>query len=199
LKDTSMPVSVLDAPAGTDLLPRRGNRVSRAVARLLLSALRWHIVGALPNVPRMVLIGAPHTSNWDFIVGIATAWALNLRVTWLGKKELFRPPFEVVFHWLGGIPVDRGVSSGFVEQTVAVLGARERFALALSPEGTRKAVTRWKTGFYYIAMGTDAPIVLVTFDRPRRLIHLGPAITPTEDLDADLAGIRALYDSILAG
>lgn len=182
-----------------DRLPRRGNRLSRALARLVLAALGWRIAGGLPNVPRMVLIGAPHTSNWDFVIGIATAWALNVRVAWLGKQELFRRPFGPLFRWLDGIPVDRSVSSGLVGQTVAVLRGRERFMLALSPEGTRKAVSRWKTGFYHIAMGTDAPIVLVTFDRARRVIHLGPAVTPGGDLDADLVRIRALFDAILAG
>jgi len=185
------------AHAAPDALPRRGNRVSRAIARSVLSVLGWRIEGALPNIARMVLATAPHTSNWDFVVGIATAWALGVRVSWVGKRELFRPPFHVFFHWLGGIPVDRSASTGFVEQTVAALRGRERFMLALAPEGTRRAVTKWRTGFYYIAVGAQVPIVLVTFDRARRLIHLGPAVSPSGDLPADLARMRSLYDGIL--
>ena len=165
----------------------------------MLAAIRWRIAGALPNVPRMVLIGAPHTSNWDFVVGIATAWALSVRVTWIGKQELFRGPFDRFFKWLGGIPVDRSVSTGFVDQTVTTLRGLERFMLALSPEGTRKAVTRWKTGFWYIATGTGVPIVLVTFDRALRTIHLGPTLTPSGDAEADVARIRSLVDGILRG
>jgi 1-acyl-sn-glycerol-3-phosphate acyltransferase len=191
----SVPAST---PSALDALPRRGNLASRTIARTVLAVLGWRIQGALPNVARMVLIGAPHTSNWDFVIGIATAWALSVRVTWFGKQELFRRPFSVFFRWLGGIPVDRHVSTGFVEQTVAALQSRERFMLAIAPEGTRRAVTKWRTGFYYIAMGTQVPIVLVTFDRARRLMHLGPALTPSGDLEADLARIRALYDGILA-
>ena len=184
-------------PALGDALPRRGSRASRGIARLLLSLLGWRIQGALPNVPRMVLIGAPHTSNWDFVVSMATAWALGVRVSWVGKQELFRTPLGSFFRWLGGVPVDRRASSGFVEQMVAEFRRRSPFALAVAPEGTRRAVTKWRTGFYYIAVGADVPIVLVTFDRARRLLHLGPALSPSGDLTADLARIRSLYDGIL--
>lgn len=191
-------MAVVQCDPVPETLPRRGNRLSRTIALTVLSAMRWRITGALPGVPRVVLIGAPHTSNWDFVVGIATAWTLGVRVTWIGKQELFRPPFSAFFRWLGGIPVDRSVSTGFVDQTVAALQQHERFMLAIAPEGTRKAVAKWRTGFYYIALGVQAPIVLVTFDRARRVIHLGPSVTPTGDLEGDLARIRSLYDGILA-
>jgi len=184
-------------PALGDALPRRGNRASRGIARLILSLLGWRIRGALPNLPRMVLIGAPHTSNWDFVVAMATAYALGVRVSWVGKIELFRPPLGMLFRWLGGVPVDRSASSGFVEQMVAEFRRRRQFVLALAPEGTRRAVTTWRTGFYYIAAGAGVPIVLVTFDSGRRLLHLGPALTPSGDITADMARIRSLYAGIL--
>jgi 1-acyl-sn-glycerol-3-phosphate acyltransferase len=182
-----------------DALPTRGNRVSRGLARLLLFLLGWRIRGALPNLTSMVLIGAPHTSNWDFVVAMATAYALGVRVSWVGKRELFHPPLGVLFRWLGGVPVDRSASSGFVEQMVAEFQRRGQFLLAVAPEGTRRAVTKWRTGFYYIAAGAGVPIVLVTFDRARRLLHLGPALSPGGDLEADLATIRSLFAGILEG
>lgn len=186
-------------PALGDALPRRGNRASRGIARLILSLLGWRIRGALPNLPRMVLIGAPHTSNWDFVVGMATAYALGVRVTWVGKRELFRPPLGGLFRWLGGVGVDRHAPSGFVEQMVAEFRRHAQLMLVLAPEGTRRAVTTWRTGFYYIAAGADVPVVLVTFDTARRLLHLGPALTPSGDITADMATIRSLYAGILGG
>jgi 1-acyl-sn-glycerol-3-phosphate acyltransferase len=187
--------------AGTlgDALPTRGNRVSRSVARLLLFLLGWRIRGALPNLPRMVLVGAPHTSNWDFVVAMAAAYALGVRVSWVGKIELFRSPVGGVFRWLGGVPVDRASSTGFVEQMVEEFRRRRQFVLAVAPEGTRRAVTKWRTGFYYIATGAGVPLALVTFDRARRLLHLGPALSPSGDLEADLATIRSLFAGILEG
>ncbi len=180
------------APLG-DAIPRRGTWVTRALGRGVLAALGWRVTGAFPNEPKLVMIGAPHTSNWDFVVALAAAFSLRLGFTWMGKHVLFRPPFGWFFRWLGGLPVDRRSSHGFVRQMVSEFDRRPRFLLAIAPEGTRKAVERWRTGFYHIAQGAGVPILLVTFDNPHKAIHVGPAVTASGDLTADMDGILARY------
>lgn len=180
------------APLGP-AIPRRGSRLSAAIGRGILRARGWRLTGAFPDAPKLVMIGAPHTSNWDFVVALAAAFALRLGFSWVGKHVLFRPPFGWFFRWLGGIPVDRRAPHGFVGQMVAEFDRRQQFLLAIAPEGTRKAVARWKTGFYHIAVGAGVPIVLVTFDNARKAIHVGPTVGPAGDLDADLERILALY------
>ncbi len=180
------------APLG-DAIPRRGTWLTRALGRSVLAVLGWRVTGVFPNEPKLVLIGAPHTSNWDFVIGLAAAFSLRLGFSWVGKHVLFRPPAHWLFRWLGGVPVDRRASHGFVQQMVAEFESRSQFLLALAPEGTRKAVARWKTGFYHIAHGARVPIVIVTFDKARKAIHVGPVVTPSGDLSADLDRILALY------
>jgi 1-acyl-sn-glycerol-3-phosphate acyltransferase len=180
------------APLG-DAIPRRGTWLTRALGRAVLALMGWRVTGAFPNEPRLVMIGAPHTSNWDFVVALAAAFSLRLGFTWVGKHQLFRPPFAWFFRWLGGLPVDRRSPHGFVRQMVGELERRPRFLLAIAPEGTRKAVERWRTGFYHIAHGAGVAILLVTFDNARRTIHVGPAVTTGGDLDADMERILALY------
>jgi len=180
------------APLG-DAIPRRGTWISRACGRGVLALLGWRVTGAFPNEPKMVMIGAPHTTNWDFVVALAAAFSLRLGFSWVGKHLLFRPPVRWFFRWLGGIPVDRRASHGFVQQMVGEFERRSRFLLAIAPEGTRKAVDRWKTGFYHIAHGAGVPIVIVTFDNARKAIHIGPAMIPSGDLAVDMDRILALY------
>lgn len=180
------------APFG-DAIPRRGTWVTRALGRGVLAALGWRVTGAFPNEPKLVMIGAPHTSNWDFVVALAAAFSLRLGFTWMGKHVLFRPPFGWFFRWLGGLPVDRRVPHGFVRQMVREFDRRPRFLLAIAPEGTRKAVERWRTGFYHIAQGAGVPILLVTFDSAHKAIHVGPAVTASGDLTADIDRILARY------
>src|SRR6185503_1076937 len=134
-------------------LPRSGGPISRALGRWVLAAMGWRVEGDIPNIPKLVIIAAPHTSNWDFVVGIAAKSALGLRVTFLGKDSLFRFPLGVLMRAWGGIPVDRGESHDVVSDIVAEFARRDRLVLALAPEGTRKRVDRWRTGFYHIAHG----------------------------------------------
>lgn len=180
------------APLG-DAIPRRGNWLTATFGRAVLALLGWRVIGAFPNAPKLVMIGAPHTSNWDFVVALAAAFHLRLGFSWVGKHVLFRPPFGGFFRWLGGVPVDRRSSHGFVQQMVDVFAQRSQFLLAIAPEGTRKRVDRWKTGFYHIAQGAGVPILLVSFDTARRTIQVGPALPATGDLTADLDRILVLY------
>lgn len=179
-------------------VPRRGNALTAALGRLVLRAMGWRIEGELPDLPKFVIIGAPHTSNWDFIVAMATMFALGLRASWLGKHTLFEGLFGWYFRWLGGIPVRRDRSEGVVEDTVEAFRSRESLVVGISPEGTRKAVSQWKRGFYHIASGAGVPILPVALDYSRKAIVFLPPFHPTPDAEADLGALQALYSPAMA-
>jgi 1-acyl-sn-glycerol-3-phosphate acyltransferase len=174
-------------------LPRRGNWFSRTVAQFGMRLFGWTVTGCLPDIKKAVIIVAPHTSNWDFIVGVLAMFALSIRVSFLGKDTLFRPPFGLLFRWLGGFPVDRSSPSGVVEQTVDEFNRATTLALALSPEGTRSRSTRWRTGFYHIAVGAVVPIVPVALDFANKNIRLGQPVEMTGEMEADLAGLESFF------
>lgn len=163
------------------------------LATLILHSAGWHLEGQIPNLPRFVIVGAPHTSNWDGVLGIIAALAFRIRLHWVGKHTLFRFPFGPLMRCLGGIPVDRRVHGHNVDQIIEIFNRRERMILVVTPEGTRRKVERWKTGFYYIARGANVPLVLAYADYPRRVIGIGPTFTPTGDLEADMKQIQAFY------
>lgn len=151
------------------------------------------MVGSLPDEPKFVIIAAPHTSNRDFILGMSMVFAQSLDARWIGKQELFRGPLGPFFRWLGGIPVDRTSPQGVVDDVVRAFRARNRMILAIAPEGTRKAVERWKTGFHRIASGAEVPIVCGFFDNARRAVGFGPVVWPTTDQEGDIKRLRAWY------
>lgn len=186
----------MELPALGEALPRRGNVFSRAVGTGILRAFGWRLEGTLPDVPKVLGIGAPHTSNWDFVFGIAAVLALGLRANWIGKHTLFRWPVGGLMRWLGGIPVDRTHAQGLVEQAVAMFDSRDRLVLGIAPEGTRKKVERWKTGFYHIAHGAGVPILPFYWDYRRKVLGFGPPLVPSGDLDADLERIYAFYTRV---
>jgi len=177
-------------------VPRRGGPVRAAIGRAILRLTGWRIEGTLPDLPKLVITAAPHSSNWDFIVGIAVVFALRLDIRFLGKAELFRGPLGVLMRWLGGMAVDRHHPGGFVEQMVAAFGEHDRLLLAVAPEGTRKPVDRWKSGFYRIALGAMVPIVPGYFDNGRKRVGFGAAVMPTGDAERDIAALRAFYAPI---
>ncbi|MFQ5569966.1 MAG: lysophospholipid acyltransferase family protein [Rhodothermales bacterium] len=176
-----------------EALPARGNRLSRGLGKTILRGLGWDFEGEIPNLSKMVVIAAPHTSNWDFVVAIATVLALGLQVHWIGKHTIFRPPFGWLMRWLGGTPVDRSKRHGLVAQVVALFVQHERFVFGVAPEGTRKRVDRWKTGFYHVAVGAQAPILPAYLDFPRKRVGVGPLVTPSGDLEADMQTIQTFY------
>lgn len=168
----------------------------RALGRRYLELAGWRIEGAFPADPKYVLIVAPHTSNWDFVVGVAVAFAVELRASWLGKHSLFRAPFGSFLRWLGGIPVDRSASHGVVGACVHAFESAPALMLALAPEGTRKGASQWKSGFYRIAVAARVPILPVGFDYREHVIRLMPLFHPSGDLDRDLPLIQALYEHV---
>jgi 1-acyl-sn-glycerol-3-phosphate acyltransferase len=186
----------MNIPVLGDAVPQRGNRLSQAVGKAILSVMGWSIEGQLPNLPKFVVIGAPHTTNWDFVVGMATMLALRIQVHWLGKEAIFKWPVKHLWNWLGGKPVDRFNPHGVVEQTIDMFNNRQRFVLALSPEGTRRVVQKWRMGFYHIAQGAAVPILLVAFDFEHKALQLGPLFYPTGVAEADMKNILAYYAKI---
>lgn len=177
-------------------LPRRGGALRAAFGRLLLRLTGWRPYPEIPDLPKFVVIAAPHSSAWDFIVGIAYVFALRLDIRYLGKAELFVWPLGVLMRWLGGIPVDRKNPHGMVEQTIGLFAARDQLIVALAPEGTRRPVEKWKSGFYRIAVGAGVPIVLGFFDNGRKMVGVGQPFYPTGDTEADIAALRAYYATI---
>lgn len=157
----------------------------------------WKVVGEFPtDLKKYVIIGAPHTSYWDFVMAILVRSIKNEKINFIGKSSLFKPPFGFIFRWMGGAPVDRSKSNNLVDAIVQVFNSKDEFRLALSPEGTRKKVDGWKTGFYYIAKGAKVPIVLFTFDFGNKQIALSKPFYPTDSVESDFKFFKAYYKNI---
>lgn len=139
----------------------------------VFTAIGWRVEGELPDVPKMVIVGAPHTSNWDFFLFLAALHHFRISVKFLAKHSLFRWPFGLMFRKVGGIPVDRSKAGGMVGQVKAAFDAVHRMILVITPEGTRKAVPRWKSGFVEIAEGADVPVVLAGVDGKNKILAVG--------------------------
>lgn len=165
-------------------------------SRLVLSLAGWRTEGRLPQIPKFVLVGAPHTSNWDLPFTLLMAFAFRARIHWMGKTDIFRWPFTGFFRWLGGIPVQRSQSDNLVEQSIQQFQRNDHLILTIAPAGTRKHVMRWKSGFYHIARGAGVPIVLGFLDYRRKTGGFGPLVYPTGDIAADMQTIRAFYDGV---
>lgn len=168
----------------------------RFLANLILWMTGWHIAGKLPDLPKYILIGAPHTSNWDFLLFLGAIFHLKANAKYMGKAELFRKPFGWFFYWCGGIPVDRKKSTGLVEQMVEACNQSDRFILTIAPEGTRHFVTEWKMGFYHIAKSAGIPLVMAKVDGKNKALHVGQVFHLTDDMDADIKAIKACFDGM---
>lgn len=165
----------------------------RFIARAFWAISRWKLVTEpAPDRPT-ILIGAPHTSNWDFVLMLAIAWRLDMNVRWLGKHSLFKGWRGPIMRALGGIPVDRSNPSRIVDEVVEEVRSGKVFGLVVTPDGTRKGQTHWKSGFYRIARETGMPVTLGYVDRTTMTTGLGPTIELTGDIPADMDAIRAFY------
>jgi 1-acyl-sn-glycerol-3-phosphate acyltransferase len=180
-------------PAPPEILRHARGVFWRVLGRIYLRAAGWRFEGTFPVPTKCVFIVAPHTSNWDFVLGMAVVFGLELRVSWLGKDTIFRWPFKRFMTYMGGIPVDRSASHGVVGECVQAIQAAPAMYLAVAPEGTRKGSPQWKTGFYFIASQAGVPILPVTFDFRERVVYLLDPFHPTGDLAADLPRIQALF------
>lgn len=165
--------------------------VAAAIGRFMIAVRGWRIEGEFPDIKKMVLIVAPHTSNWDFLTGIWVKLAMHIGGRFVGKHTLFRGPFGIFMRWLGGVPVDRSAPAGFVGETVRAMREADRMTLVIAPEGTRKRVEKWKSGFYRVALEAKIPILLAAFDYSRKVVCFFPPVIPTGDYEKDLALIRS--------
>lgn len=172
--------------------------LSRAVRRIILWIFRakgWTATGQAPTKRRFVMIAAPHTSNWDFVLFLGVTERLGIRPHFMAKNSLFKWPMQRFMLDMGGVPVDRTSSHDYVEQMIGEFTRRNEFMLALGPEGTRGGVKRWKSGFYHIAHGAKVPIQLAFVDNENRVAGFGPLIEPSGDYKADMAKILSFYRS----
>ena len=177
-------------------IPRRGGTFASWFGRWLMKLSGWKFEGTPPDLPRLVLAVAPHTSNWDFFVGIMAIWALDLRLSFLGKHTIFVWPVSAWLRSIGGIPVDRSSAHGFVGEVINAFAGKELMWVALAPEGTRKKVEHFKSGFLHIAAGAGVPVLLVYLDFEKHAIGFGPLMNPSADVAADLAQVEAFYQTV---
>jgi 1-acyl-sn-glycerol-3-phosphate acyltransferase len=158
----------------------------------------WKSSGVFPyHLKKYVIIVAPHTSGWDFVIGVLFRKALRLeKARYLGKKELFDPPFGFLFRWLGGYPVDRSKNKNMVEEVTKIFNSHEEFGIALSPEGTRKRVDKLRTGFYNIAKSVNVPIVMVGLDFANKQVVFSEPFSVTKNQEADFEHILKFFRPI---
>ena len=171
--------------------------LAQSIARCILRLTGWRTSVISPCPSRCVIIGAPHTSNWDFIVMLLLMAVETIPIRMLGKDSLFKWPLGVVMRSFGVIPVNRRGNNNLVDQIAARFDEHDELIIGISPEGTRSKSSRWRTGFYYIALKADVPIVMVYLDYKNKVCGLGPSIKPTGDINADFMIIREFYSGIL--
>jgi 1-acyl-sn-glycerol-3-phosphate acyltransferase len=169
-------------------------RVSRFILETILG---WKLENDFPkDIKKYVIIVAPHTSWVDFPIAILSRMVSGTMVHFIGKSTLFKAPFGFFFKILGGTPVDRTKNNNLVDAVIDVFNKKEVFRLALSPEGTRKKVATWKTGFYYIAKGANVPVVMATLDFGRKKIKISEAYYPTDNKEKDFEVFHAFYKGV---
>lgn len=186
-----MPEKPRLCPPLKEHMPRLGNGFSRWLASILLRAIGWKVVGDFPNEKQLVIAGAPHRSNWDFVLAMLGMLAVGVRFSFLMKKEAFFWPFKGLFLSLGGIPVDRSASEDIVPQLVDWYRSHEKLWVAITPEGTRSDVKKLKTGFLRLARDAGVPVLLVSWDYPNKLILIDKVWPTTGDVEKDAADIHS--------
>ncbi len=166
------------------------------LCQFCLKVRGWKLQGKPPTTPKYVLIGVPHTSNWDFPLALAMAFVYRFDMHWMGKDSLFKGWRGPIMRWLGGISINRSSSNNVVEQTIEAFNASNSLVVAIPPEGTRSKVDRWKTGFYYIALGANVPIALSFLDYKRKIGGFLSTFYPTGDIEKDITQMRSRYAGI---
>jgi len=188
----------LNTPILSGEIPRMGNKFSCYLGKTILRLMGWHFAGEFPAQPKMILIVAPHTSNWDFVIGLAVVFSLRLKITFFGKHSIFIPPFDRLLRRWGGMPVERSAKHGVVEQMADEMRKADKMILCLAPEGTRSRVENWKTGFLHIAHKAKVPVLLVAFDYKKKHIEFGPLHKISEDIPHELNKIYQHYADVQA-
>ncbi len=174
----------------------RSNRskISQWIGRTVLKSMGWKVAGSIPNEKRILIVAAPHTSNWDFVIGMGALLGLNAKIRWIGKHTLFKPGISWFFRWLGGIPVNRKNPASFIEDISNMIKKDRGLMIGVAPEGTRKKINRWKTGFLRIAKTTQSKILFISIDAPSKTIKIASTLfTPTEDKENDLEFVKSYF------
>ena len=188
----------MNAPASIvpEMPPRvakGGNAFTRWLGLSVLRLFGWKVTGGLPDREKLLVIAAPHTSNWDWVIALLALWAMGLRMNYLIKDTALWWPASILIRATGGIPVNRAEPAGLAEAVARRVVEADRIIMVITPEGTRSRVEQWKTGFLRIAAVAQLPVVQVAWDYPSRTIHLGPEATLTGDAATDIAAIRQYY------
>ncbi len=176
-------------PSIPDQVPQRGTDSSRNLFKNIYLAQGWGFVGEFPNLPKAVVVVAPHTSNFDGLYAFLAMLGIGVKVTIFGKDSLFKTPLKSFFKWIGVIPVHRDSPHGLTQQIVNIIQQQDKIWIAIAPEGTRNHAEKIKSGFYHIAMGANIPIVIFSLDYDKKLIHCLGTLQPTGDYDKDLEEI----------
>lgn len=181
-----------------NLVPKRGNKVAPVIASALLKAAGWRTVGEIPNIPQAVVLALPHTSNVDGIFAIPSLFALDLKISILGKHTLFKVPvFSQLLKWIGVIPINRGHKGSVLQASIDKFKTGKPLFLGLAPEGTRQYTKDWKSGFYYLAVGAGVPILPVAMDYNAKEIRFMSLVYPTGDIESDLPKIYEQYKGVI--
>lgn len=163
---------------------------------ILQHIMGWKVINDFPSLDKYVIIAAPHTSWQDFPIGILVKFLKKAPINYIGKDSLFKSPFGFIFRWLGGAPVDRSKSTDKVQAIVDIFNSKDHFVLALSPEGTRQKVEKWKTGFYYIAKGAKVPVVMATLDFENKQVNISDPYNLTDNMESDMQHFRQYFKGV---
>jgi 1-acyl-sn-glycerol-3-phosphate acyltransferase len=171
----------------------------RFLGAFVLWITGWKVEGIFPDIPKMMAIFAPHTSNWDFCLALMMKWKLGVKGIYLGKHTIFKPPFGWFFYWVGGVPVRRASRHDMVQQVASLYSERAVCQIGIAPEGTRGYLPYWRSGFYHIARAANAPIVMIALDFEHRIVRIDEPWYLTGEIGDDMDRIRAFYGGIKGG
>lgn len=188
-----------DNPHMSALSPRMGNAFTRASGSFFLKLIGWKLVGRMPDVPKFVIVGVPHTSNWDAICASLAMLASGFKYTFLIKKEWFFWPMGPLFRALGGYPVDRAKGADVIDQVVTLFEKEDKVCVGFPPEGTRSKVDRYKTGYLRAAYAANVPVFICAFDGPNKQVVLDKLFPLTGDLKTDNQALKAYIDTHWTG
>ncbi|TDF42092.1 acyltransferase [Alteromonadaceae bacterium M269] len=179
-------------------VPRDGGRFTHWLGKRFLKSTGWCFSGEFPNCSKMIIAVAPHTSNWDFFIGLAVKFCFKLKIQFLGKHTIFVPIIGKLLRYWGGIPVERSKAHGVVNQLTEIFAKQNELVLCLSPEGTRKRIDQWKTGFVQIARHARVPVLLVGFDYQVKKIKIGPLVSVGDDIEVAMEKIYRFFSNVSA-
>ena len=183
----------------SDVTPRMGNRASRWFWRSILHGIGWKIKGQFPNEPKLIFIGAPHTSNWDFVVALASMQAVGVKASWMMKKEAFFWPLGGLFKRLGGVPIDRKAKMNVTAQMAQWFKNTDQAYLGITPEGTRSKVDKFKKGYLRMAYAAEVPVFIIALNGATKEVIMDKVFELSGDIETDNRAIKAYYDENYIG